>query len=236
MSLINLGVGYAAAIIAFWLNCYYIVVLAWGLYYVYNSFTTSTLPWSTCNNWWNTDSCRTLEQMKNITSASACSSLSKINNASFAVCVQNFSKTLTEYSNPVKEFWEFVVSRILNKNVLLFSFVFVFLFGNFFRLNTLQITNDISEPGSLRIPLVITLAIAWIACYFCIWKGVKWTGKVVYFTSMFPYLLLFILLIRGLTLDGAMDGIKYLFIPDLSKLKTSAVITFGYVRQTCSLL
>ncbi len=40
---------------------------------------------------------------------------------------------------------------------------------------------------------------------------------------MFPYLLLFILLIRGLTLEGAMDGIKYLFIPDLSKLKTSAV-------------
>ena len=40
---------------------------------------------------------------------------------------------------------------------------------------------------------------------------------------MFPYVLLFILLIRGLTLEGAMDGIKYLFIPDLSKLKTSAV-------------
>ena len=43
---------------------------------------------------------------------------------------------------------------------------------------------------------------------------------------MFPYLLLFILLIRGLTLEGAMDGIKYLFIPDLSKLKTSAVNFF----------
>lgn len=93
----------------------------------------------------------------------------------------------------------------------------------FSRRNTLQITSGIDEPGSLRIPLFITLGIAWIACYFCIWKGVRWTGKVVYFTSMFPYLLLFILLIRGLTLEGAMDGIKYLFIPDLSKLKTSAV-------------
>ena len=92
-----------------------------------------------------------------------------------------------------------------------------------FRRNALQITNDISEPGSLRMPLVITLGIAWIACYFCIWKGVKWTGKVVYFTSMFPYVLLLILLVRGLMLEGAMDGIKYLFIPDLSKLKTSAV-------------
>jgi solute carrier family 6 GABA transporter-like protein 1 len=92
-----------------------------------------------------------------------------------------------------------------------------------FRRNALQITDGIGEPGSLRIPLAITLGIAWIACYFCIWKGVRWTGKVVYFTSMFPYLLLFILLIRGVTLEGAMDGIKYLFIPDLSKLKTSAV-------------
>jgi solute carrier family 6 (neurotransmitter transporter, GABA) member 1 len=101
-----------------------------------------------------------------------------------------------------------------------------------FRRNALQITDDISNPGSLRIPLVITLGIAWIACYFCIWKGVKWTGKVVYFTSMFPYLLLFILLIRGLTLEGAMDGIKYLFIPDLSKLKTSALIALPRVLNS----
>ncbi|UJR32612.1 hypothetical protein I4U23_020072 [Adineta vaga] len=172
------GAGYAATIIVFWLNCYYIVVLAWAFYYIYNSFTRSSeLPWSTCGNWWNQDSCRTLAQLRNYTSVMNCTSCEK-------------------FTNPVKEFWDH---------------------------NALQITNDISESGSFRIPLVITLAFAWILCYFCVWKGIKWTGKIVYFTSMFPYLLLIILLIRGLTLDGAMDGIKYLFIPDMSKLMTSAL-------------
>ena len=50
------GVGYAAAIMAFWLNTYYIIVLAWALFYLWHSIAVE-LPWSTCNNWWNTAKC-----------------------------------------------------------------------------------------------------------------------------------------------------------------------------------
>ena len=37
-----------------------------------------------------------------------------------------------------------------------------------------------------------------------------------YFTATFPYLVLFIFLVRGLTLKGSSDGLAYLFTPDVS--------------------
>lgn len=44
-----------------------------------------------------------------------------------------------------------------------------------------------------------------------------------YFTALFPYVLLTVLLIRGVTLPGASEGIAYLLTPDLSRLRDPEV-------------
>ena len=42
--------------------------------------------------------------------------------------------------------------------------------------------------------------------------------QVAYFTAIFPYVILLSLLIRGVTLPGAVDGIMFYLKPDFNKL------------------
>uniref|UniRef100_A0A671SHM3 Transporter n=1 Tax=Sinocyclocheilus anshuiensis TaxID=1608454 RepID=A0A671SHM3_9TELE len=165
------GIGYATQIIEAYLNVYYVVILAWAIFYLFNCFTTE-LPWASCGHYWNTENCV------------------DFNNESIANLTNPYA------TSPVMEFWE---RRVLS------------------------ISSGIEEVGSLRWELAICLAIAWIICYFCIWKGPKSTGKVVYVTATFPYFMLLILLLRGITLPGAANGIKFYLYPDISRLSDPQV-------------
>lgn len=92
------GVGYAAAVMAFWLNVYYIVVLAWAMYYFYNSIAAD-VPWRGCNNWWNTGRCRSEYDLAD--EERRC----YIDRGSHDhTCKVNSSL----YTSPVKEYWEYV--------------------------------------------------------------------------------------------------------------------------------
>ena len=44
-------------------------------------------------------------------------------------------------------------------------------------------------------------------------QGIASSGKVVYFTAIFPYIVLTIFFIRGITLKGATAGLSHMFRP-----------------------
>ena len=50
------GIGYCMITISGLVCIYYNVIITWTLYYLFKSFAAK-LPWSTCDNEWNTDQC-----------------------------------------------------------------------------------------------------------------------------------------------------------------------------------
>jgi len=51
------------------------------------------------------------------------------------------------------------------------------------------------------------LALSWIIIFFCLVFGVKWEGRITYFTAGFPMIVLFVFLGLAMNLEGAQSGI-----------------------------
>lgn len=85
--------------------------------------------------------------------------------------------------------------------------------------------------GGIQWHVVLALAAVWLGMYLCIFKGVRLVSKIVLWTVPLPWLMLVILIIRGLTLEGAVSGLEYYLEPDWSQLLRPKVwqTAFGQV-------
>ncbi|KAM9789537.1 sodium- and chloride-dependent GABA transporter 2-like [Neosynchiropus ocellatus] len=162
------GLGFSSQLIIFYSLVDYTIILAWAFFYLFSSFS-ATLPWSRCNNTWNTDRC------------------------------SDYGGNFSSESNATSASTEFWLRRAL------------------------RLSTGIEEVGGVHWELAGCLLLSWIVSFFCVWKGVKTSGKVVYFTATFPYLMLMVLLIRGLTLPGAIDGVIFYLYPDPARLTDTQV-------------
>lgn len=89
----------------------------------------------------------------------------------------------------------------------------------YFKSAVLKKNPDISDGiGMPDLKLVGSLAGCWILLFLTLWKGVASSGKVAYFTAIFPYVVLIVLLVKGLMLDGAIEGILFYIKPDWGQL------------------
>jgi len=62
------GIGFGMLMLSVYIGIYYNILISWAFFYFFSSFTTS-LPWSSCDNWWNTAQCRD-QVMDNVTDTS----------------------------------------------------------------------------------------------------------------------------------------------------------------------
>ncbi|XP_036844818.1 sodium-dependent neutral amino acid transporter SLC6A17 [Oncorhynchus mykiss] len=83
---------------------------------------------------------------------------------------------------------------------------------------TLNITSTIEDSGGLNWKMTLSLFAAWLIVCLAVIKGIQSSGKVMYFSSLFPYVVLICFLVRGLMLKGSVDGIAHMFTPKLEKM------------------
>ncbi|VTJ87027.1 Hypothetical predicted protein, partial [Marmota monax] len=176
------GVGITMVLISIFVTIYYNVIIGYSLYYMFASFQ-SELPWKNCSSWSDSNCSRT--PIVTHCNVSIHGTEMQVNmswvHANNFTCI-NGSEVYQPGQLPSEQYWNKVA---------------------------LQRSNGMDETGEIVWYLALCLLLAWIIVGAALFKGIKSSGKVVYFTALFPYVVLLILLIRGATLEGASKGISY---------------------------
>ncbi|ESO89519.1 hypothetical protein LOTGIDRAFT_218886 [Lottia gigantea] len=195
------GVGWAMFIVSVLIAIYYNMIIAWTLYYLFASFA-EVLPWSFCGVWSTSVCLENKDQINNCTNYNGtfyndtCYTVDMVGQDTFDYMKNISNHTLSNSRSPSDEYFhEFV----------------------------LDITDGIEHVGGVKWELALCLLLAWVLVCICLARGIKSSGKAVYFTAFFPYVVLTILLVRGLTLEGSTDGIIYFFKPKWDKLLSAKV-------------
>lgn len=87
-----------------------------------------------------------------------------------------------------------------------------------FTQDVLQVSSGMFDLGGFSPVVLLALVFAWVSIWYCIRHGVTSVGKIVKYTVILPIVLLVFLIIRAVTLPGALEGLSYYLVPDWSKL------------------
>ncbi len=109
--------------------------------------------------------------------------------------------------------------------------------GDYFFGSVLQLSDGPSVLGAPVWLILGLLALIWVILFFIMFRGARVIGRVAVWTVTIPWALLIILLIRGLTLPGAIDGLNYYLTPDFAAMANPDLwfAAFSQIAFTLSL-
>lgn len=102
--------------------------------------------------------------------------------------------------------------------------------ADFFLNDFLGVSSGPSVIGSVSMPVVVGLVLTWLTIFLSIRKGPELVSRIVRITVPMPVILLIIMIIRGITLDGAMEGVTYYLTPDFASLMSFDVWVAAFTQ------
>lgn len=201
------GIGWSMFAVSFVVGIYYNMLVAYSFFYVFASLAKD-VPWRNCDNYWNTIACGGDMEERNCTLYNG----TWYNNTCYS--------TLTDLSTQVQQL-------IMNESLNNISTGIVIKrkspADEYFHRFMLDISDGLLSLGAPRWQILLVYLLCWLLVFLCLSRGVKSFGKITYVTTLFPYFILTVLLVRVLLLEGAMDGIRYYVTPDFTKLLSASV-------------
>ena len=217
--------------VRFMVNFYYVIVMAWAIFYISAGFQ-KYLPWESCLEHnqiptlntsmpdWHEPNCYVKELGEQ--------------------CAETYNSTF--YNGQCTSFHDYcsahgfnppyldddhcdantTVSEVLVKNSIYPSEDYLngFVLG-YTKPNSNGTRHSWDDYGSLRWELCLCLLLSWIIICLSMIQGLQSYGKVAYVVTLSPYFVLTALLAYAAGLEGAKDGIIYFLSPEWDKLAVS---------------
>lgn len=192
------GFGWVAASVAAIVSIYFMLLIAWIGVYMANVVIGNSWKWGRCDNVWNNP----------------------------ATCFNIMAQSLCHGENPPG--WDPSLplpEKMIYMNGSCHDFrdyeriTLTSASEQYFLNSIIRPSTGLLHINSINWPILISMIVGWLLTVLCILKGMKFIGKLSYITVILPYVIILTLFIRGVTLDGASEGLRYfLFRPDFTKL------------------
>merc|ERR1712223_447719 len=170
------GIGIAQCIVSLIVAIYYNVIMAYCLYYIFSSFT-STVPWSYCaseGNGWGVDG--------DIVSNEFC--YAHCNATPTWSCSGDLNNENKRCESSSQQFFDRAVRGI---NLAFTAKSSEAIEGEDITVGLSNFTYALTDPGNIgeiKWDITLCLLLSWVVCFGCLVKGIKSSGKVVYSLSV----------------------------------------------------
>lgn len=243
------GVGLAGVAASFFMSALYAVLFSWAIFYFFNSFHGNP-RWATCANSWNTAKCSedpyTLVKslyggfqnpnappppltlrFPNVTRPTV-SNWTDVNVTTPGFRIPDLELDMTPRPRvPQGEDDSSWVSYTLSRHTTTAQ--------EFFDHKLLEVSGGIDSPGEVRWELLASIGLCLCLTYVSLRKNTFFTGRIKYVLSLAPMLIMIAFLMRVMTLEGATEGIMYMFQPNIKEIKNARLWIFALAQTIHSL-